>query len=51
MNKASKDFAAIIKELMTRYNEKRRQWITYYGTDEGFNDWFTKQIMGMQNDT
>ena len=40
---------ATIRELMTRYNEARAQWIEAKG--ENFNEaefhaWFTKQVKG-----
>ncbi len=35
-----------IKEIMNRYNESRIEWIKCFGSDEGFNDWFTSQVMG-----
>ena len=33
------------KEIMARYDEKRAQWIADYGTDKGFNEWFTRQVI------
>ena len=38
--------AQIIKELMAQYNEKRKEWISEKGNDEGFDEWFTAQVMG-----
>ena len=37
--------AQIIKELMAQYNEKRKEWISEKGNDEGFDEWFTVQVM------
>jgi len=33
-----------IRELMNVYNESRNAWIVKFGSDEGFNQWFTKQV-------
>ena len=38
--------AEAIKELMEKYNEYRARWIEIYGTDAGFNEWFTGQATG-----
>lgn len=38
------DAADTIRELMTRYDEARAAWIQQYGTDVGFDAWFTKQV-------
>ena len=35
-----------IKELMQKYDEKRQQWIERFGSDEGFDKWFTQQVIG-----
>ncbi len=34
----------VIKEVMSRYDEARENWVRYYGTDEGFDTWFTNKI-------
>jgi hypothetical protein len=34
----------ILEEMMTRYNEYLEKWILKYGSEEGFNEWFTSQI-------
>lgn len=36
--------AAAFRELMAKFNEFRAKWIAAYGTDEGFNEWFSKQV-------
>ena len=36
----------VIKEVMSRYDEARENWVRYYGTDEGFDTWFTNKITG-----
>ena len=33
-----------LKEMMDKYSEYRAKWIGEYGNDQGFNEWFTKQI-------
>ncbi len=38
--------ANTIRELMAQYNEYRARWIEEHGTDEGFDTWFTSQVMG-----
>ena len=37
--------AKTIKELMEKYNEYRAKWIAQNGNDEGFNAWFTGQVI------
>lgn len=37
--------AQLIKELMARYDEYRAKWISFHGTDEGYDQWFTGQVM------
>ena len=34
----------VIREIMTAYATYRAKWIERFGTDEGFDDWFTKQV-------
>lgn len=36
----------LIRELMKQYDERRAVWIEINGTDEGFNHWFTQQVLG-----
>ena len=36
--------AETIRELMDSYDECRERWINQYGTDEGFDTWFTEQV-------
>lgn len=43
---SSQEAASTIKELMQAYDENRAKWIEKYGSDEGFNEWFTKQVIG-----
>lgn len=35
--------AEAIKELMEQYEINRAEWVKKFGTDEGFNEWFTRQ--------
>ena len=35
-----------LMELMTTYDDKRKQWINEFGNDDNFNDWFTTQVKG-----
>ncbi len=39
----------ILKEIMDRFNEYRAKWIEKYGNDSGFNEWFTRQVLGKRN--
>ena len=34
-----------LKEMMEKYNENREKWVAQFGTDDGFNEWFTSQVM------
>lgn len=38
--------AEAFKELMEKFNDYRTKWISHHGSDEGFNEWFTKQVKG-----
>lgn len=38
--------ADTFRELMNRYDEKRAEWIARFGSDAGFDAWFTKQAIG-----
>ncbi len=38
--------ADTLREIMSKYDESRKQWIAKYGSDERFNNWFTLQIRG-----
>ena len=35
----------VFAELMETYDAKRAQWIEMFGTDNGFDAWFTSQVM------
>jgi hypothetical protein len=35
-----------LREIMAAYDEYRTKWIEQNGSDAGFNEWFTKQIIG-----
>ena len=34
-----------LREIMNAYNAKRTKWIEIKGTDDGFDKWFTKQVL------
>jgi hypothetical protein len=36
----------LIAELMKKFDLYRAQWLATYGSDNGFNEWFTNQVMG-----
>ena len=38
--------AALIAELMNKYDASRAKWIAQFGNSNGFDVWFTKQVMG-----
>lgn len=38
--------ANLIAELMAKYDANRAKWIALRGTADGFDAWFTKQVMG-----
>ena len=40
------EIAEAIAELMNRYNEYRAKWIAAFGNDNGFDAWFTAQVIG-----
>lgn len=33
------------KELMDKFDENRASWIQKFGSDEGFDAWFTSQVV------
>ena len=33
-----------IKEIEKAYTSNRKKWINKYGSDSGYNTWFTKQV-------
>ena len=35
-----------IAELMNKYDASRAKWIAQFGNTEGFDAWFTKQVVG-----
>ena len=41
----SLELQALLKEIMNKYDMARLVWIDHFGSDIGFNDWFTKQII------
>jgi len=41
----NKMMAETIRELMTAYNDNRQKWIASKGTEEGFDEWFTGQVI------
>lgn len=38
--------AQAIAELMAKYDSSRAKWVALYGTADGFDAWFTKQVAG-----
>lgn len=34
-----------LRELMAKYSAARTGWIDYFGTPEGFDEWFTAQVV------
>jgi hypothetical protein len=39
------EIVAQLKELMEKYNEARTAWIARFGEPDGFDLWFTTQIL------
>jgi len=37
--------AEILREVMEQYNARRANWIEALGTPDGFDEWFTEQIV------
>jgi hypothetical protein len=35
----------IIKEIMNKYNFYKHQWFNVHRTEEGFEDWFRREVM------
>ena len=38
-------FTETLRELLGKYDEKRAEWIAAFGTDAGYDKWFTHQVM------
>jgi hypothetical protein len=38
------ELAQTLREIIRRYDEKRAQWFTSFGTYDGFDAWFTSQV-------
>ena len=38
--------ANLIAELMAKYDDNRAKWIAQRGNANGFDAWFTQQVMG-----
>lgn len=37
--------AEALKEMMEKYNESRKLWIEKFGSADGFDSWFTSQVL------
>jgi len=35
-----------LAEMMQKYNEYQAKWIETFGTKDGFDQWFTQQVIG-----
>lgn len=40
------EMIAALRELMDAYDAGRAAWVAEYGTDAGFDAWFTAQVRG-----
>jgi hypothetical protein len=38
-----KEARDLLVEIMTKYIENRTRWIVQYGSDKGFDGWFSRQ--------
>jgi len=41
---AEPSFSQDIKKMMDAYNALRKKWIEEYGSDEGFDKWFSSKL-------
>jgi len=39
------EFAKDISELMSRFDNARKKWIDFYGTEDGFEEFLILEIM------
>lgn len=37
--------AEVIRDLMAKWDATRAAWIARFGSDDGFQEWFTAQIV------
>jgi hypothetical protein len=44
-NNIAQDFQLGLAELMTKFDEYKAKWEAEHGTLEGFNAWFTAQVV------
>jgi hypothetical protein len=42
---ANKETCDAIRKLMALYSEKRAAWVSWFGTADGFDAWFTQLVM------
>lgn len=38
------------KELMEKYDECQEKWVSFYGTKNGFDEWFRGQVFNKNED-
>lgn len=38
------EIAEALKELMEKYDLFREEWIKSFGSDNGFDEWFTEKV-------
>ena len=41
----NKEMAAALEDLMNQWDATRAKWVKRFGTDKGFAEWFTDQVM------
>jgi hypothetical protein len=39
------EFCEALRELIQKYDDKRKLWIELYQSDKGFDEWFTNKVM------
>ena len=45
---SKQEIAKAIAELMNAYDTMRAKWIDAFGSDEGFDAWFTEKVPSLQ---
>jgi histone H3/H4 len=47
----AEEFVAAFDELMSKYDEYLAKWTDKFGSDEGFDEWFTGQVPGFKDES
>ena len=49
VNMTASEARETIREIMTAYDNARKDWIARFGSDEGFDGAFTRYVLSLTN--